>query len=159
MSTLVLNTSGISVLKEIEGFGLLKGLFPEHDIVIPEGVLKEFNKEYRRKPDFIEKKELDKFQKRRAEEMDLGRGEREAIILSEDLNALLIIDDSNARKKCKKRGVEHTGIWGIIKKGYIDCYLDESEMRELVESLKNTDFYYEEWLIDWTLKAEKKNSN
>lgn len=159
MPTVVLNTSALSVFKETNSFDLLRNLFSEENILIPSGVLKEFNKKYRDKPSFVKEKELNKIQKRKAEAINLGRGEREAIILSEDLDAIVVMDERKGRKECKKRGVECIGIIGIIREAYVDCLLNEEERRELVEKLKIIDFYSEDRLFKWILNAEKSDKN
>lgn len=55
---------------------------------------------------------------------DLGTGEVEAIILAEELKAVLIVDDRKARQFAERRGLKTIGSLKIIKeakdKGWID---------------------------------------
>ncbi|KXA89245.1 hypothetical protein AKJ37_01945 [candidate division MSBL1 archaeon SCGC-AAA259I09] len=159
MSTIVLNTSGLSALIKIDALDLLENMFPKSDIIIPTGVLKEFNKKFKHKPNFIEERELNEIQRRRANSMDLGRGEREVIVLAEDSNGVVIMDEGKGRKECEKRGIEYIGVLGIIREGYIDCLLSEKERNVLIERIENSNFYYKEHLIEWVLDAKKRDSN
>jgi len=45
----------------------------------------------------------------------LGEGESEAIVLARELDAILLIDDSKARKEAERIGVECIGTLRILK--------------------------------------------
>jgi len=124
------------------------------DIIVPQGVLEEYSQTFPTVPSFIVVKDLTQEQKDRARNLDLGQGEKEAIILAHDLRALLIVEDKKPRKICEEMGVEKTGTYGIIRAAFEECILTRQQMVEILERLKK-DLYYENWLIDWVLKARK----
>lgn len=121
----------------------------------PRGVEEEFSVRFRDFPSFINIIDLDESQMERANALNLGRGERQAIILAEDLGAVLVMDDRKPRKAAKERGVETVGTFGIIREAYVECILSREELEEMVERLKQ-DLYYEEWLIRYVLDARKR---
>ena len=152
-----MNNSAISALRKIDGFEILRRLFSQN-INIPTGVREEFSARFRDLPDFINIIELDNNQKSRADSLNLGLGEREAIVLAEDLNAVLVMEDKKPRAVAKERGVETIGTLGIIRRAFIECLVSRDELEEMVEKLKR-DLYFRQWLIDWVLEARKSSSN
>lgn len=155
--TVVLNTSSFSAIKEIKGFNILKRLFPQN-IVVPTGVIQEFSQKYRKIPPFVTKQNLDGEQRKRADTLNLGIGEREAIVLAEDLNAVLVIEDRKARDVCRERKIEFIGTYGVIRQAYIDCIISRKEMTRMMERLKRS-LYYSDQLIEWVLKARKRGAS
>ncbi|MDO8139893.1 MAG: DUF3368 domain-containing protein [Candidatus Brocadiales bacterium] len=59
--------------------------------------------------------------------LSLGLGEREAIILAEELKAFLLIDDRSARKEAEKRGIACFGSLRVLK---------EAKEKRLVEKIR-----------------------
>jgi predicted nucleic acid-binding protein len=57
----------------------------------------------------------------------LGLGEREAIILAQELNALLLIDDRKAREVAEKNGISCFGSLRVLK---------EAKNRKLISAIK-----------------------
>jgi predicted nucleic acid-binding protein len=153
----VLNTSAFSALTRINGFEILRQMFHQ-DIVIPTAVLEEYSLKFQTVPSFIIVRDLTSEQKERARNLDLGKGEREAIILANDLKALLIIEDQKPRKVCEQMGINKAGTYGIVRVAFEDCILTRKEMVEIIEKLKK-DLYYEEQLIKWVLSAQKPQPN
>ena len=69
----------------------------------------------------------------------LDPGESEAIILSQELNAdLLLLDDMKARRIAKERGLVITGILGILDQA---TSMKLINLPNTVQSLKNTSFW------------------
>ena len=153
----VLNNSSFSALTYAKCIILLSKMFRE--VYIPKAVEEEFKKAYKSIPSFIEVQELNDEQKEEALKMRerLHAGEREAIILAEELGDLLIIDDKTARKECKKRNLAITGSFGVIREAYILCLLTRSELESTIELLKR-DLFYEEWLCNYVLAAKKDHN-
>jgi len=149
----VLNTSGFSALARINGLEILEQLFNQ-DILVPKGVIEEYSQRFAARPSFIKVRELTQEQQTRARNLDLGKGEREAIILAKDLGALLIIEDEKARKISQEMGIEKTGTFGIIRAAFEECILTRQQMVDMVEKLKK-DLFYKMWLIRWILDARK----
>lgn len=132
----------------------MKQLFPQ-DIIVPRGVLGEYDRKFVTLPSFITVRDLTPNQMNRANNLDLGQGEKEAIILAHDLGALLVIEDKKGKKVCQDMNVEKTGTYGIIRVAFEECIITRQQMVQMVERLKN-DLYYEQWLIEWVLKARKR---
>jgi len=149
-----MNTSAFSALTRINGFKILKQLFPQ-DIIVPRGVLEEYDRKFVTLPSFIKVRDLTPNQMSRANNLDLGQGEKEAIILAHDLGALLLIEDKKGRKICQDMNVEKTGTYGIIRVAFEECIITRKQMVEMIEKLKN-DLYYGQQLIEWVLKARKR---
>lgn len=59
--------------------------------------------------------------------LELGLGEREAIILAEELKGLLLIDDRRARQEAEKRGIETIGSLRIIKEAKGRGFIHEAK--------------------------------
>lgn len=152
----MLNTSAFSAFTRINGFEILRQLFPQ-DIIVPRGVLVEYSQRFVTTPPFITVRDLTPRQVNRARNLDLGQGEKEAIILAHDLGALLVMEDEKGRKICQEMNVEIAGTYGIIRAAFEECIITRQQMIEMVEKLKN-DLYYRKWLIEWVLEARKPQS-
>lgn len=69
----------------------------------------------------------------------LDPGEREAILLAQELNAdLLLLDDMKARRTATERGLVITGILGILDRAATMKLID---LPTAVQSLQNTSFW------------------
>lgn len=152
----MLNTSAFSALTRINGFEILRRLFSQ-DIVIPRGVLEEYSQSFATTPPFITVRDLTPDQMNRARDLDLGQGEKEAIILAYDLGALLLMEDKKGRIFCQEMNVEIAGTYAIVRTAFEECLITREQMVEMVEKLKK-DLYYRKWLIDWILEAQKPQS-
>lgn len=112
---------------------LLKQLFQK--IRIPEAVYEDIVVRGADKPGAIEVKSggwIKKEEVKNRIEVDqlptgLGLGEREAIILAQELKAALLIDDRKARKAAEKRGVVCFGSLRVLK---------EAKERRLIEEIR-----------------------
>jgi len=67
---------------------------------------------------------------------DLGRGEIEAIILSEELKAALIVDDRKARQEAERRGIETIGSLRIVKEAKEKGLIEEA--KAIVDKLRES---------------------
>lgn len=81
----------------------------------------------------------------------LGRGEAEAIVLSESLpDSLVLLDDARARRVAERFGLKRMGTLGVLlrakKKGLI------SEVRTCLEALTVNGIYIKQTLVDSVLK-------
>lgn len=69
----------------------------------------------------------------------LDPGEREAILLAQELNAdLLLLDDMKARRTATERGLAITGILGILDQAATMQFID---LPAAVQNLQNTSFW------------------
>jgi len=113
---IVANSSPLIALAKIEKMDLLR-----YDIVIPKAVFDEITKpkkEYGKELHEWGKDRVVKVGNKRAIEyleIILGRGETEAIVLAEEINAeAVLIDDLKARKIANLRGLKVIGTIGIL---------------------------------------------
>jgi predicted nucleic acid-binding protein len=116
----VADTSPLNYLIQIECDSLLPQLYTR--IVIPTGVMKELEHAgapamvrawLRNIPAWVEVSPVASAPL--AELSSLGAGEREAIQLSEELNAdLLLIDERKGRQEARRRGLRTTGTLGVL---------------------------------------------
>ena len=80
----------------------------------------------------------------------LHRGEYEAILLAETIQAeLIIIDDKAGRKSAKQRGLNVTGLLGVLKLASTKNLVD---FTTAIEQLKATDFRVSPSLLQSLLK-------
>jgi predicted nucleic acid-binding protein len=132
----VSNTTPVISLLKIKHLFLLKELFGE--IIIPTGVYEEltakslFQEEIRQigNCNFITTQKItnELAIKIIEKESGLDRGESEAIVLTEELHAdVLLMDERKGRKIAKKLGLKITGTLGIIV---------EAKNRQLVQEVK-----------------------
>ena len=83
----------------------------------------------------------------------LDPGEREAIILAEELNAdLLLLDDMKARRIATEKGLAITGILGILDRAATMKIMDLSAA---VRSLQKTSFWTSESLLQKLLDKQE----
>ena len=71
--------------------------------------------------------------------MHLGAGEREAIVLAEELGAgAFLTDDLEGREEAMQRGIEVTGTLGILERAALRTLLD---LPTVIAQLQATTFY------------------
>lgn len=75
----------------------------------------------------------------------LQAGEREAIFLTEDLGAdLVVLDDLEARGAAVGRGLKITGLLGVLDQAATEKLID---LPMAVERLRGTSFHVSPWLL------------
>lgn len=83
----------------------------------------------------------------------LDAGEREAILLAQELVAdLLLVDDRQAREAAVNLGIAITGTIGILDKAARTGLID---LRTVIEKLRKTNFHIAEDLIRRLMKNEQ----
>jgi len=82
--------------------------------------------------------------------LELGIGEREAIILVEELKGLLLIDDKRARQEAEKRGIETIGSLKIIKEAKDRGFTNEA--KPVGDKLRNAGLWIKDRLYHQFLK-------
>jgi len=158
---IVSDTSAITNLAAIGQLTLLQRLYGK--VIIPEAVFQELVKppissggEEATKYDWIQVRSV---QNRTVVEeclQSLDIGESEAIALALEMKAdLLLVDENDARKIAKGRGIKRTGVLGVLidakDKGFIDA------IRPLIVILKNeADFWLSKELCNEVLKDAKE---
>jgi predicted nucleic acid-binding protein len=76
---------------------------------------------------------------------DLQAGERETILLAEELMSdLVVLDDLAARKTAKERGLEVTGLLGVLDRAALKGLID---LPGAIEKLRGTGFHAAPWLL------------
>lgn len=142
----VSDTTPLISLLKIKRIGLLEKLFGE--VVIPQAVFTELTVDIR----FAEKAEVIKNEKfisvkevsnmasvnilKRATGLD--QGESEAIILSDEIQAdILLMDEAKGRKISDQMGIHIMGTIGILMVAYEDDILTADEVKKCIDGLQN----------------------
>ncbi|MCR5621677.1 MAG: DUF3368 domain-containing protein [Treponema sp.] len=142
----VADTTPIISLLKIKRLDLLNKLFG--DIQIPLGVFEELT----RNPDFTDESEeishcsFIQIQSVDGREVSLFRkatgldqGESEALVLTDKINAdLVLLDEIKARQVAKAIGFNIMGTIGILKTAYNEMFITADEIRMAVETLRST---------------------
>jgi len=86
--------------------------------------------------------------------MQLDVGERQAILLSQELHAdLLIVDDRAARDEAAKRNLPAVGTLGVLERAAEKKLID---LPQILSQLKQTSFYISESLENLFLERDRK---
>ncbi|MEL7353980.1 MAG: DUF3368 domain-containing protein [Cyanobacteria bacterium J06649_5] len=153
----VSDTSAINNLTAIGQLILLKQLYGT--VIIPEAVYQELNKptvsaggKEAKDYDWIKVQSVG--DRTIVENLlkSLDSGESEAIALAIELNAdLLLLDEQSARRLATQKGINRTGILGVLMEAKAQGIL--SEIRPLIEQLRNqADFWLSEALCNYVLQ-------
>lgn len=157
----VSDTTPLISLLKIRRLDLLKSLFGA--VRIPQGVFDELTAN----PDFLEEAEeireceFIEIQDVNPQEVSLFRrttgldlGESEALVLTDRLNAdLLLVDEIRARHVAKTIGLNIMGTIGIFRAAYKDGYISADEVREAVEILRSSGRHIGERLFKKLLES------
>ena len=142
----VSDTTPLISLMKIGHFDLVYQLFGE--VQIPEAVYSELviNRRFPEESRMIqESKFIKKVTVRDSKSVDLLRrstgldvGESEAIILSDSLNAdVLLMDETRGRKVAKQMGIQIMGTIGVLMLAYEEDRLSKEEILACVDVLKH----------------------
>jgi predicted nucleic acid-binding protein len=157
MRKVVANTTPLIALSHVGHLSVLKRLYGE--IIIPEAVYKELSV----KKESVCKKAVDSsldwikvghIQNQMAKAMyktQLHEGEVEVMILSQEVEAdVVIIDDANAKKYAKYLGLPVTGTLGVLIKAKREGYVDE--LKPILYQMTEHGIYLSPKLIELCLK-------
>lgn len=152
---IVSDTTPIITFVKADSLILLKELFGT--VVIPKAVYEELTSNLLYQDEinvinnceFLEVKEVRDKTPLMVGNSCLHSGEREAILLAKDLNALLLIDEIKARKYAIQEGISITGSIGILKKVYKDKIRTKQDIDNIVNALKQSDIYIAKHLYDY----------
>jgi len=134
----IADTSCFILLDKIDELELLKRLFDE--IATTKEVVQEFGKEL---PDWIKVESVNDKKYQMALELEVDEGEASAIALStEKVDALLILDDLQARKLAEKLGLRYTGTLGMIARARSEGVIES--VKPIIEKIRNTNFRFSE---------------
>ena len=85
----------------------------------------------------------------------LGAGEREAILLAEELEAdLILLDDMQARRLAVERGLIVTGLLGLLQQS---ATLGLIDLTVAIERLRETNFWISSSLLQSLLEQDLSN--
>jgi len=83
----------------------------------------------------------------------LDAGERDAILLAEELHAdQLIVDDNPGRQEAKRRHLPFTGTLGVLRAGAKHGLLD---LKTAIGCLQQTSFHVSQDLLDQIIKSQE----
>ena len=142
----VSDTTPLISLLKIKRIGLLEKLFGE--VVIPQAVFTELTVDIRfaeeaeviKNEKFISVKEVSNMASvnilKRATGLD--QGESEAIVLSDEIQAdILLMDEAKGRKISDQMGIHIMGTIGILMVAYEDDILTADEVKNCIDGLQN----------------------
>ena len=142
----VSDTTPLISLLKIKRIGLLEKLFGE--VVIPQAVFTELTVDIRfdeeaeviKNEKFISVKEVSNMASvnilKRATGLD--QGESEAIVLSDEIQAdILLMDEAKGRKISDQMGIHIMGTIGILMIAYEDDILTADEVKNCIDGLQN----------------------
>ena len=134
----IADTSCFILLDKIGELELLKRLFDE--ITTTEEIAREFGKE---PPEWIKVESVRDRKYQTALALEVDEGEASAIALStEKVDALLILDDLQARKLAEKLGLRYTGTLGIIARARKEGVIES--VKPIIEKIRDTNFRFSE---------------
>ncbi len=159
------DTTPLITLMKIGHLDLLKKIFGE--IQIPEAVYVELtsNPKFQSESNQIKKCPFIHVKKtsdnravnllRRATGLDIG--ESEAIILSDDTHAdLLLIDEAKGRQVAEQMGIKIMGTIGLLLASFESEYISKAEIVEIVEYLRNSSRHISERYLNLLLERINK---
>jgi predicted nucleic acid-binding protein len=160
---IVSNTGPLISLARVGRLDLLKRYYNE--IYIPREVYEEIvirgqgkaGCDEVKRADWIVTKEVrDKFAVR-VLELDIEKGEAEAIVLAKELNAeLVLMDERIPREMLKTLGFKVVGTVGILIKAAKEGLLD---LKESLDDLRNKGFWLSDDVYELALKMVEDNKN
>jgi len=142
----VSDTTPLISLLKIDRIGLLEKLFGQ--VLIPQAVFDELtaDERFKNEADQIRQRQFIKVKAVQNPESasilkratGLDQGESEAIILTDELHAdVLLMDEAKGRAVSFQMGLKIMGTIGILLAAYEENELTEKEVRECVEGLQN----------------------
>lgn len=154
----VLDTSCVIILSQIEKMDILRTLFSE--IFVPEAVFTEFmvkasnTEDERRFKKIIKTAKVKDYFAVMTLQADLGKGESECIVLAKEMNAdFVVLDDKDARKIAEFLGLNVIGTLGMLvmayKKGKIE------NVKSIIDKMREKNFWIDDKLYQKILKEIK----
>ena len=149
---IVSNSSCLIILDKLGKLEVLKKLYTK--ITIPKAVKNEVFKS-KTIPEWIEVIDIKQPIAPRILEKTLGGGESEAIALSLEVNAdLLIVDDFAARKLAQELGIIITGVIGILLEAKKRKLIPE--VKSFLDKMRKYDFRISKGVYEESLKLAKE---
>lgn len=142
LDPIIADTSALIALEKIDLLPILCKIYKE--VVIPESVIKEFGN--LTLPCLSIRKVESNLLKLLVIDLNLGKGEADAIALASQTGLRIIIDDSKARKVAENMGLKLTGTIGILLKAERLGLLSNAQKK--VRELKDKGFYVSDELIE-----------
>jgi len=135
---------------------LLRGVLGElwipgavYEEIVVEGEGKPGSEEVRQ-AEWIKRKEIEDKSKLELLALELGQGEKEAIVLAEELKAILIIDDRKARLEAERKGIQTIGSLWVVKEAKDKGLINKA--KQAGDKLRDTGLRLKEELYHQFLK-------
>jgi len=103
-----------------------------------------------RQAEWIKRKEIEDKSKLELLALELGQGEKEAIVLAEELKAILIIDDRKARLEAERKGIQTIGSLWVVKEAKDKGLINKA--KQAGDKLRDTGLRLKEELYHQFLK-------
>lgn len=159
---IVSDTDFLSSFAKIEKLKLVFRVFKTKEIAITEAVYNELKESHvfdSVLPYFSAKENKIIIKKVSAKDVpeNLGTGERESITLAKDKKAKLLMDDRDAGEYAESKGIDVIDIPAFLFHCKEKKILSVSEIKDIVNDLKDKDYYeFEEKVKEELLKTDNK---
>lgn len=143
----IADTTCFILLDKISEIELLRQLFNE--VITTREIAQEFGKEL---PEWISIESVKDKKYQSVLELEVDKGEASAIALSaEKTEALLILDDLQARKLAEKLRLNYTGTLGIIARARREAVIES--VKPIIAKIRNTNFRFSEEVFAAIIKT------
>ena len=158
--SVVSDTTALIILGKLNRFDLLKNIF--NKVYIPKSVFDELSQKDDGIYKIIEKqtlfciKEVTDIESFKLLYGVLDSGESEAIVLSKELQMILLIDEKKGRIIAKNMGLEIIGLLGLILLNVKKEYISKKSAIEILKKIENLNFRISTRLYEQFLDKLKK---
>lgn len=142
--SIVSDTTALIILGKLDRFDLLKNIFQK--VYIPKSVFSELSQKDDGVHKMIEEnklfciKEITDIETFKLLDGVLDSGESEAIVLSKELQMILLIDEKKGRMIAKSMGLEIIGLLGLLLLNVKKEYISKEGAREMLEKIESLNF-------------------
>lgn len=156
MTTVVLDSTVVSVFHTLGKLDLLKKLLNGNTVMIASAVHRELLPI--NPPKLFYEKEPSPSAWIRVIDIEteadtpLGLGEEATLTLAKKHHAIAVLDDLQARRSAKKRNIPYTGTLALLKKGRADGTITQKELENIITRLQQEkELHLTPELVEWTL--------
>ena len=140
--SVIVDTSSLIALEKIGLLNILCDLYSE--ILIPESVMREFGPIGL--PCLSVRRVVSNLLELLITDLNLGKGEAEAIALASETGYRIVVDDSKTRRVAQNMGLKITGTIGVLLRAERSGLIESAEKK--VRELKAKGFYISDELLE-----------
>ena len=140
--SVIVDTSSLIALEKVGLLNILCDLYSE--VLVPESVVREFGTIGL--PCLSVRRVASNLLELLITDLNLGKGEAEAITLASETGYKIVVDDSKARRVAQNMGLKITGTIGILLRAERSGLIESAEKK--VRELKTKGFYISDELLE-----------